>query len=191
MKSGQYVGKSRAGDIIGEGKVAERSGRWWSWDYWFGHWDERNDVGEYRPEGSGRRWDSGSGRQPAPLWMKSEGLPEGLRRRRPVEGRRQSTRQREASEYRAYLEAQYDAAESATRGTMLNRAGKARGVNPRSAWFAGRNGSTTYASEELRGYFSRHGRPLTNEQWRAQGSASAMARSTRGPVRLTVRKRAA
>jgi hypothetical protein len=187
VKSGQHVGVSRGGDVIGEGKVAERSGRWWSWNYWFGHWDERNTMGEYRPDGTSQTY-STSGRKPQPLWKRDDQQGQWTPRS-PVGGaRRISERSREATEYQAYLEAQHSAAESATHGEMVNRAGRRRGVSARTTWFSGRNGSLTYATEELRGHFSDHGRPLTNTQWRAQGT---QATARKGNVRVRVRRRAA
>lgn len=80
--------------------------------------------------------------------------------------RRIPDRIRRAQEYRLYLESRYDAAEEACRGVLLNADGERRGVNPRTAWFAGRQGTTRYASDELADWFAAHGPTLTATEWR-------------------------
>lgn len=59
-------------------------------------------------------------------------------------------------EYRAYLENEWTRAEAATRGNMLNKRGRANGIDPRALWTAGDRARARYASEELRGYWDAH-----------------------------------
>ncbi|WP_280273381.1 phage minor capsid protein [Nocardia wallacei] len=54
-------------------------------------------------------------------------------------------------------------AEDATNGYMLSRAGQAAGVDPRSLWFGNAKTAEKYASEELRAYWDKHGRPTLDE----------------------------
>ncbi|MGV9662587.1 phage minor capsid protein [Nocardia niigatensis] len=55
------------------------------------------------------------------------------------------------------------AAEEATNGYMLSKAGQAAGVDPRSLWFGNERTAEKYASEELRAYWDQHGRPTLDE----------------------------
>ncbi|MCU1647166.1 MAG: hypothetical protein JWN03_7441 [Nocardia sp.] len=55
------------------------------------------------------------------------------------------------------------AAEEATNGYMLSKAGQAAGIDPRSLWFGNASAAEKYASEELRGYWDQHGRPTLDE----------------------------
>jgi hypothetical protein len=57
------------------------------------------------------------------------------------------------------VEASYIAAENATRGNMVNRKGRARGIDPRSL-ITGREAEfRRYASDELAEYYATHHRP--------------------------------
>lgn len=92
-----------------------------------------------------------------------------------VRPRRISDRVRIAQEYRLYLAAQYDAAEAACMGILVNADGARRGVSPRTTWFGGRNGTLRYASDELADWFEVYGRPLTAAEWRMWQAPSAAA----------------
>jgi hypothetical protein len=66
------------------------------------------------------------------------------------------SRQLEQAEVR---EAGYVAAENATRGSMVNRKGQSRGVNPRTLIYGREAEFERYASDELKEYFTVHHRP--------------------------------
>lgn len=89
-----------------------------------------------------------------------------LERRERVEVERK--RRREAVAYGAYsrrleheeaVEYAYVTAERETRGSMLNRKGEARGINPRSLFTGSEDRARRYASEELLEHWQKHGRP--------------------------------
>jgi hypothetical protein len=61
-------------------------------------------------------------------------------------------------QYRLDVERRYVAAETATRGYLLNAAGEAAGVDPMSLFSGPRSRVERYASEELRRWFDEHGR---------------------------------
>ena len=187
-KSGQYVGKDKAGEDYGtpERGSVSNPGRWWSLRWWVGHhWKRRPGSGEFAPDTSGapRGYVDTSGREWAPV------DPALLRRRAGSE--RDSSR--DARDYRAYLESRYDAAESATRGHMVNAAGRRRGISARRTWFSGRQGSTAYATDEMRDWLEANGPTLTATAYRAQHRGpTRTVRTARGHVQVTlVRKRAA
>jgi hypothetical protein len=73
-------------------------------------------------------------------------------RKTRARGRRESR----SEEYRLYVESEWTAAEAATRGNMLNKRGKAKGIDPRSLWTANDATRAAYASEELRRYWNDH-----------------------------------
>lgn len=89
---------------------------------------------------------------------------------------RTDARARREEEYRLYLEGQWIAAEQATRGNMVNKKGRAKGVDPRSLWTAGDAARARYASEELRAYWDAH--PIVTR--REFGSEEAQRRGARG-----------
>lgn len=60
--------------------------------------------------------------------------------------------------YRDHVAEQYAAAERDTRGHMLNAAGRAAGVDPRSLFSGAAKRVRKYASAELRTWFYQHGR---------------------------------
>lgn len=74
-------------------------------------------------------------------------------------------RARRSEEHRDEVYRQWLAAESATNGVMLNKAGVRAGINERSLFTGPRSRVEKYASPELREYFARHGRP-TREAFR-------------------------
>jgi hypothetical protein len=82
-------------------------------------------------------------------------------------------------EYRVYLENSQVAAEAATRGNMLNKRGRARGMDPRALWTAGPRERERYASDELREWFARN-QPLTSREFHGEAAAAAGARRRRG-----------
>lgn len=101
----------------------------------------------------------------------SQVLRELERREKAVEIRnaKNSARASRADEHRAYLEHQWIAAESATRGVMVNKRGRAKGVDPRAFWSSAAL-RDRYASDELRGYFDQHP-PISKREF-TQGEAA-------------------
>jgi len=92
-------------------------------------------------------------------------------------------RQLEHAELREHA---YVAAEDATRGSMVNRKGQARGVNPRTLITARAEEFERYASDELKEYFTTHHRPTAasfrGEDTRYVPRASEPRRRKRGVV---------
>jgi hypothetical protein len=91
------------------------------------------------------------------------------RRERRTEHRemRSRARGRRDEEYRLYVESEVTAAEAATRGNMLNKRGRARGVDPRSLWSASDATRARYASEELRLWWNDH-RIVTKSEFQGE-----------------------
>lgn len=84
--------------------------------------------------------------------------------------------------YRDHAYQHWLAAEDATNGYMLSKAGQAAGVDPRTLWFGPERTAEKYASEELRAYWDEHGRP-TLEEFKADlldPEAAAKIRGARG-----------
>lgn len=79
------------------------------------------------------------------------------RRERATEAKahRATHRANREEEYRLYLHHEWTTAEVATRGTMVNKAGRAKGVDERAFWTSARL-RDRYASDELRAWFDRH-----------------------------------
>nr|WP_280244945.1 phage minor capsid protein [Nocardia abscessus] len=69
--------------------------------------------------------------------------------------------------FRAHAYEQWLAAENATNGYMLSKAGEAAGVDPRDLWFGNAKTAEKHASEELRAYWDEYGR-LTLSEYRAE-----------------------
>ena len=91
------------------------------------------------------------------------------RDRRDAAARRRATsaadkRRNRAIDFEIEIEAKYLAAEHATRGDLLNKAGKAAHVDPRTLFYGPSARARKYASEELSGWFDTHGR-LTRTQF--------------------------
>lgn len=63
------------------------------------------------------------------------------------------------SEFSATLEAHYISAELATNGHMLNKQGRARGIDPYSLISGSATRAYKYASDELIEYWNEHPRP--------------------------------
>jgi hypothetical protein len=57
------------------------------------------------------------------------------------------------------VEASYVAAEEQTRGNMVNKKGRGRGINPRTLIYARENEFDRYASDELKEFYSTRHRP--------------------------------
>ena len=74
-------------------------------------------------------------------------------------GRRKDRYRERESEYQDEVYRQWLTAESATNGYMLNKAGRAAGINERSLFKGPESRVRKYASRELLDYFSEHGRP--------------------------------
>ena len=167
-KDGQRYGKAKAGQDVGDGMVGKRAPyRWHSFDWWYGHWDERDRCGAYRPDGSPESvcWKDRAHRgghrfrkAPASLLVRE------AQRNRTVKSRNAAVSR---MDYRTYLEARHDQAERATRGVMLSAAGRRKGIKPARTWFAGAGAtSSPYMSEELRDWFEAHGRNLSATEYR-------------------------
>jgi len=67
-------------------------------------------------------------------------------------------------EWRLHAEAQYLAAEAATRGHLLSPHGTGKGIDPRNLWAGRERIARRYASAELRAWWDQHGR-LTVTQY--------------------------
>lgn len=86
-----------------------------------------------------------------------------LQRRESATARKQARAERakgrrasRAEEYRLYLESEWIRAEEETRGNLVNKRGRAKGIDPRSLWTANERTRAAYASVELRQYWDRH-----------------------------------
>jgi hypothetical protein len=100
--------------------------------------------------------------------------------RRPA--RRLSPDQVCREEYDSFVEGSYVSAENECRGVLLNRNGRASGVDPASLFSGPASRVRKYASEELRTWFARHGRVTYSEwkyQWFGRESDRATARTAR------------
>lgn len=78
------------------------------------------------------------------------------------------------AEYDDTLYAQYEAAEEATRGAMLNARGRQKGVDPFSLFMGNETRALAYASEELVEHWDSHPRitfAKFEKQWQAQREA--------------------
>ena len=102
-----------------------------------------------------------------------------IARRARARGRRQTR----DSEFRAHLENEWARAEEQTRGNMLNKAGRAADVDPRTLFTGSERRAAKYASEELRRYWDEHPRGSRAE---FLGGAAGQARAgrRRGESRL-------
>lgn len=89
----------------------------------------------------------------------------------------------ERLDFEVEIEAKFLAAEHATRGNMLSRAGKAAKVDPRTLLHGTEARARKYASEELNEWIERHGR-LTLTEYR-RGRAQPRQTSTRPAARST------
>lgn len=78
--------------------------------------------------------------------------------------RARERRQQRESEYQDEVYRQWLQAESETNGYMLNKAGKAAGIDERTLFTGPQSRVAKYASRELRDYFDAHPRP-TRVSW--------------------------
>lgn len=85
-------------------------------------------------------------------------------------GRRRRERQRQASEYGAYLESRLSDAEAETRGNLVTEEGERRGITGRSFFTSGKLPPMRYASDELRDWFASNGPILTASEYREQAT---------------------
>jgi hypothetical protein len=65
--------------------------------------------------------------------------------------------------FKDHAEQSFYDAEDVTRGHMLNKAGQAAGIDPRSLFTGAESRARKYASEDLLEYFERHGRLTLND----------------------------
>lgn len=91
---------------------------------------------------------------------------------------RRAHRASKDDEYRAYLENQWTAAEEATRGYMLNKRGRANGIDPRALWTNAR-ARDRYASDELRAYLDRNP-VVSRREFGSEAAQASGARQRRG-----------
>lgn len=78
------------------------------------------------------------------------------------------------ADYDNTLYAQYDAAEEATNGAMLNARGREKGVDPFTLFMGNERRALAYASEELVEHWQSHPRVTFSKfekQWQAQREA--------------------
>lgn len=78
------------------------------------------------------------------------------------------------AEYDSVLYAQFEAAEEATRGAMLNARGRQKGIDPFSLFMGNETRALAYASEELVEHWESHPRvtyAAFEKQWQAQREA--------------------
>lgn len=78
------------------------------------------------------------------------------------------------AEYDDTLYAQFDAAEAATNGAMLNARGRERGIDPFSLFMGNQTRALAYASEELVEYWEKHPRvtfAMFERKWQRQREA--------------------
>lgn len=100
---------------------------------------------------------------------------------RNAQARRERSRARRASkqeEYRAHLESEWIRAEEQTRGHMLNRAGQAADIDPRSLFYGPEARARKYASEELRRYWDQHPR-VSSAEFHSERAAQLGGRGRR------------
>jgi len=69
--------------------------------------------------------------------------------------------------YQDYVHRQWLAAEEATRGSMTNRQGQARGIDHQRLFTSNEAFARRWASDELKAWWDTHGR-LTFAEWKAQ-----------------------
>lgn len=82
------------------------------------------------------------------------------------------------AEYDETLYAQFEAAEEATWGALLNARGRARGIDPFSLFMGPEVRALAYASEELVEHWAAHPRitfAQFEKQWQAQREAEQIA----------------
>ncbi|MCK2031241.1 hypothetical protein [Microbacterium galbinum] len=78
------------------------------------------------------------------------------------------------AEYDGTLYTQYEAAEAATNGAMLNARGREKGIDPFSLFMGNETRALAYASEELVEHWAQHQRitfAKFERQWQAQREA--------------------
>jgi hypothetical protein len=100
--------------------------------------------------------------------------------RRPA--RRLSPEQACREEYDSFVHGSYVSAENDCRGAMLNRDGKAAGIDPSSLFCGPASRVRKYGSEELRTWFARNGRSTYGEwkyNWFGRESDRKAARNAR------------
>ena len=100
----------------------------------------------------------------ARLWRKSK--------RRDQADRSRRARNAVAAEWYDMAHAQYLAAESATRGNLLNKRGVAAGIEPFSLWRGPESRALAYASWELREFWESSSPRLTVQAYRDQLAAA-------------------
>ena len=92
--------------------------------------------------------------------------------RRPGERREQTLRRM----YSEHVMSQYLAAEDATAGNLLSKAGRAKGIDPRTLWSGQATRAARYASDELKAWWEAQGGRNTWAGFRAQYAGGTAAR---------------
>jgi hypothetical protein len=85
---------------------------------------------------------------------------------------RRSVRAARGTDYRAYLDSRYNAAEAATRGNLVSAQGRRLGISG-NQFFTGQPRSMRYASPELKDWFRANGSNLTASRYRSQATSQA------------------
>jgi hypothetical protein len=70
--------------------------------------------------------------------------------------------------YQEWLYVSWLQAETATRGNLLSKAGRAKGIDPPMLWLGPAARARKYASPELKQWWETHGGRTTFTQWSAQ-----------------------
>lgn len=131
---GTELGPDRRGEY---GKVSE-TGRYFTYDWWFGHHMARDGSGRWDEDEANRRRRASFGR--------------------PYKDRKDTAadrKRREAHEYAAYCNERYQAAEKATKGYMVTPAGRARGYDGQDFFDpdARKRPGRRWMTDELRAWF--------------------------------------
>lgn len=110
------------------------------------------EAGRREEEGHGESVERGYERQRSAVAEQTR-VSEQLKANRAERGKKQQ------QEWRDEVYRQWLAAENATRGVMLNRAGQRRDIDERTLFTGNRARVNRYASDELKEWFAAHGRP--------------------------------
>lgn len=140
---GTELGPDNAGRY---GKVSQ-TGRYFTYEWWFGHHQQRDGDGT---------WDeTEQGKASRESWGRSRGRTRDAAapgQRRPSK----AARSRESAHaYEVYLNERYEAADTACRGVMVSKAGRAKGYTGADFFDANasRRPGRRWMSDELRGWF--------------------------------------
>ena len=145
------------------GKVSD-TGRYFTWEWWFGHHLDRDSAG---------RWGDDAKAATRSSWASEQRAA----RARPTRKESAADRKRrEQREYAAYCHERFQAAEKATNGNMVTKAGRAKGYTGADFFDpdARRRPGMTWATDELRAWFG-HGSAAAGHKGSRGGLLSATA----------------